>query len=383
MKISPVKTFRNKKFFLLFTPFLFIFSFLLLFSFNYPGRGYKLAAESIQKSCSNSKYKDSCYAEKFYNLSLSRPFSFTHGVLEELDKLDNTVSDCHFIAHSIALAEVIKNPEGWMSLFKTLDISECSNGFMHGIIEGRGRADKNFTINPDTAYAICKEIEINRPDKAYFDIHKNCIHTIGHLILVQEGGDVDKSVNICNALTEDSKLHCLIAVFMENLQQQNLRVHDIRNSLIFDDTGKKEEINRCRKYTGIASEACWQNISWLFNKVNEFNKNKLYEDCSNAPDELTLAKCYSWGASVMSLYRLSGKVSEKSIEGICDPLVGKKDSYMRCVKGVAGYVILANSKFLPDIKSFCSSLEEEYQGICFAEIGSSPATKDGIDLPVP
>jgi hypothetical protein len=113
---------------------------------------------------------------------------------------------------------------------------------MHGIIEGRGRADKNFTINPDTAYAICKEIEINRPDKAYFDIHKNCIHTIGHLILVQEGGDVDKSVNICNALTEDSKLHCLIAVFMENLQQQNLRVHDIRNSLIFDDTSKRKKL---------------------------------------------------------------------------------------------------------------------------------------------
>lgn len=333
----------------------------------------KKVAEEIYTLCQDRNPRDACYAGNFYTLAKSERFDFTHKVLVELRGIDKTVSDCHFIAHQIALSEVGSNPAGWMSLFKEFSPEECAGGFLHGVIEGYGRTDSSFTITGDTLSEVCREVEKIHSEKGDFEIYRGCVHTMGHLLLVQEDGNVDKAVKICLSLPENSVLACSFGVFMENLQRQNLKAHGVRNSIVFDNKTKSEETDRCGQYSGIVSEACWQNISWFFNKINNYDQGALYEDCKKAPTGIAVSRCYTWGASVIGLYRLSEQIQAKDLTGLCDPLKNNQEFFNRCLKGVVSYLLLANSAFFDDVQNFCQGLEERDKNVCLSELKNASA----------
>jgi hypothetical protein len=338
----------------------------------------KKVAASIHSSCFSNIRRDECYSKNFFNLTKTGSFTFSRKVLSELETIDSTVKDCHFIAHQIALAEVIKKPERWMNLFEEFSPQECSRGYMHGIIEGHQRADPSFKINSVTISEICTDIEMFYSEAGSYDIFRNCVHTMGHLLLVQERGNVEGAVNLCLGMEEKIRYPCSFGVFMENLQRQNLQAHGIPGRTAFNSSAKEAEIKRCKGYSALAADACWENISWLFNKINNYDPEKLIDDCRNAQSESALSKCYSWGSNVIALYRLSGQLEEKDIDGICDALNFQEGIFNECIEKTVYYLIVANKSMQPYVWDFCSKLQGSSREVCFKQLETS--LKDSIGL---
>jgi hypothetical protein len=103
----------------------------------------------------------------------------------------------------------------------------CGSGYYHGILEQSllGKSDEEAKALTET---ICAAPEIRRTEF----IHFQCVHGLGHGLMIHTGYDLPRSLGDCELLvTQWEKESCRGGVFMENSQSS----YGVRSKWLKDD----------------------------------------------------------------------------------------------------------------------------------------------------
>ena len=318
----------------------------------------KKIAESFKRQCQTDK-SIRCFGLLFNNFSKKHSFEQSYNVLNELKQISPQTKVCHTLAHAIATEEVTKNPSQWEDVFTQLPFEECSYGYIHGILEGKYRSDPNFKITAALIDRICNSQVVNRKNTAG---KKSCSHGFGHILIVQQEGDVETSLNICRKTSKEIQYHCFGGVFMENIIKEDLAEHEIDHLPILNKEYLNTQKKYCNSFLNPEQTACWERIAIIISPIMNSSKEDSIRYCLEAKTEVAQNECIMSVLGTIVVAEL--KKGEKSIDmNICDYYESDK-LYKECIKKVETNIILSAVEFEPIVRDFCNNLKVPYNTVC-------------------
>ena len=155
-----------------------------------------------------------CFEQAFANVSFRQGPQVALKLLERKSAKDDQIeSDCHRITHAIgggALEHYNGDPGKALAKGSTF----CASGYYHGILERSLLGEPREAIGP-ISQKICSDKSITRSDF----IHFQCVHGLGHGLMIYTGYELPASLEYCDGLeTEWERESCRGGVFMENSQ---------------------------------------------------------------------------------------------------------------------------------------------------------------------
>ncbi len=315
--------------------------------------------QSVYDSCKELTGKEQCYGKAFANLTKQTDMKYAFLVLRELQKKDTEARGCHFIAHSISIAETEKDPSKWKDVMNIAP-QDCSYGAAHGALEAYSATKSDGRLSEEEVLTVC-----NNPDT------NNCTHILGHLLLVMNYDDISKSTLGCNGLPHNdrAKFECLTGVFMERITGINLETHGLATKEALNWSARVPELEKlCRMQTGTESIACWKEIVHaVLIKVGN-NPQKLVNFCETAPRDIETKECIDHALGILASV---DNFVLKQMHHICEVEVKDSTFKNRCYAGLVGATISTIPAQIPDAVAFCSSIPSPYQKDCFTILGNS------------
>lgn len=361
-----VKANMKTRFLLLINVFLIamtIFSSFKIFAGNTTSINPPKEAERMAFLCLNNNHKQICYEEQLSQLLAQKGVLATQETLNALQEVDQDSRSCHALAHKIARLAVRQNPSDWKNLLSKVNPNMCGGGFMHGIIEAHTGDDPSFTISATTINEIC------RAESPFW--FSQCIHTFGHIALLQTEGDVPSALPICDSLPKDDSSECFNGLFMEDSFKNNLLEHGFVKSASDPSKDKKrfnEVFKRCIQYGGSTGIGCWSDLGPIFDEYYKYDYQKVYDACQKADEEVERKSCYFKAIGYLVIYP-EINTAERLLP-ICSPyLLQDKNTYKRCTIYLSASFVYNSPNFTAHANTFCSTLSSEYQEDCFKAIG--------------
>lgn len=322
---------------------------------------YESAAIKMASNCKGTSGKEPCYIKEFNSVTREKGFTFAENTLYALQNFDPALRHCHVISHEISKIATRANPSLWQDLIASVNVDTCGGGFLHGILEAHIGDDPDFTINDQTVPEICGND---------YRVHKDrsCTHLLGHLILVQEEGDVEKGAAVCSQIN-DANLseECYTGVFMEDSFKTSLFDHGLAELPVRDEARMIRQTQRCLKYTGVAGNGCWIDLAEIYNEFYNYDPLKVYESCYKAPAGQMGQKCYLKAAILMAVSPNYDNV--ENMVGICEVYDGQPALYQKCNYFALSALTHYSIKFTSRGVKLCSNIAESDRRSCFEELG--------------
>jgi hypothetical protein len=198
---------------------------------------------------------------------------------------------------------------------------------------------------------------------------KVCPHAIGHMILVQEEGDLDSSINICKNVKDRFRIDCYLGIFMENTLRDNLSEHGIAQKINWD--GKNLLILRssCLKYLDQKiSSACLQGITPAVATIFQNNLPGLKNFCKSLPKS-EQKMCLYRGIGEISLWNHGANVSA-DLRAYCNNFT-TPDDYHICTEAVGFYFVSSRPEQTKDLITFCKSANFNEKENCLGKLAAN------------
>lgn len=315
-------------------------------------------ASILYEKCAKQLRWQNCYADRFEILIKNNSFKNTNSILQSLKTSDKRLHNCHSLAHIIAKGELNKSPDDWPALAKKVDAYDCANGYVHGMLEGLLLSNK-IDLTTDSLSNFCDQA------KEYLggdenDALINCYHNIGHLLMLESGGEIESSLNICSGFsTSMNKYFCYSGIFMEEFIRDGLSDHGIKSKIVFNEENTKKEEQICRKYEGEVAKACWREIVTMYRALAKNTPAQVFKYCSNSNNNIYQDECYSYGLYLMIT---SSNLADTTLDQLCLPLKEREESYKYCIK--MQIIALADSDLNRNKASSICSNTEKFQTYC-------------------
>lgn len=293
------------------------------------------SAKAFVATCSKEGDRAACYEREVPALYSTVPVANIFSVIREIRKSDSSYQFCHVLAHKIGERVVAEDPERWINAIP-LNPSDglCSNGFIHGVVGGRFRAEvlDDATLQkllPDFKRA-CEPHDDWKPsqlDKAI------CYHGLGHLYDFITDANLNKALSLCEeTTTEQFRRVCHEGVFMQIYQPlepddylmiERMSVKPTKTTVrtfcasfkdseyvgaclreswpyfrqdILDHGGAK---SFCSGQPGLIEESrCYESISAIVGRMSLGNSQKAAKACDSFPSERQEV-CYSTSAQAV------------------------------------------------------------------------------------
>ncbi len=322
----------------------------------------KTIAGNLAQVCEKEN-SDFCYGREFRELARTHDMQWTRRVLAALQTEDPRTLHCHVIAHYIGATEVEKDPMQWQSLLASIDPQACLGGFFHGIFEARMRLDPTFEIAGNQIPSICGNLT------STYSLG-SCAHALGHLILVEAGGDVTKAVENCRGATSEFSAMCFGGVFMEYTVKGNLQAHDLGKQVSWDINLAQETEKLCRSYAGEPAMACWGELGHVYAAINDDKAPMAFSLCEEAPSLEARKNCY-----MMAIEKIAVTAkNDDQLVGLCDPY-SKTDSgiFQECIQRVVTTLLKSSVEYAKRAENFCANLKS-FNRTCFDAIAQELTT---------
>lgn len=318
-------------------------------------------AQNIAKNCESEKYPEQCFAQEFKKLTEKTTTAYSKEVLFALQEIAPQSRGCHLIAHYISGVEARRNPENWLGLLSQQDANTCTGGFIHGILEVHAGTDPNFKLTASQFPIICGQLP------AQGDARRSCFHNLGHILLVDELNSIPKAVSTCNEIAMPlAKNECLSGVFMENLTRLNIRNHGLGETIPWDRKRAAEIEILCKEYSGLAAQACWKEISYVYAAANNTEPSKVFADCNKAPTEKARTSCYIYGVGNMVAFTT---FDPARLNEVCLVYDETNPLFKTCMNQMIGSMIASSAKYNDRVTSLCTNAPLWYREECFKQIG--------------
>jgi mono/diheme cytochrome c family protein len=154
-----------------------------------------------------------CLEQAFGNLAYERGPQPALATFDARMREDQTVeANCHRIAHMIGAAS-LEHFDGSVGKAFAGGSASCWSGYYHGVLERAfaGVPDARVT---SVARTLCSDGDIRR----ITFIAYQCVHGLGHGLMIYTDYDLRRSLRICDALDGSwDQVSCTGGVFMENI----------------------------------------------------------------------------------------------------------------------------------------------------------------------
>ena len=164
------------------------------------------------EDCEGSDFK--CLEQAFANIA------YEDGPDAALDKFDEDIktpgpieSDCHRIAHAIG-AGALSHYDGNVGQAFVAGRASCTSGYYHGILERAFLGVPQSQLGA-SANEFCSSPEVRKTEFIAYQ----CVHGLGHGLMIYTGYDLPESLKTCDKLSNGwDATSCTGGVFMENYQ---------------------------------------------------------------------------------------------------------------------------------------------------------------------
>ena len=155
-----------------------------------------------------------CVEQVFGNIAYNDSPDEALRLVEEKMRTDGAVQgDCHRIVHMIGSAALARYDGNVGRAFSEGD-STCWSGYYHGILERSFYGATSVDELSDRARGVCEDQGIRRTTWLAYQ----CVHGLGHGLMINSGYDLPLSLKICDRLGTDwDQTSCTGGVFMENI----------------------------------------------------------------------------------------------------------------------------------------------------------------------
>jgi hypothetical protein len=179
----------------------------------HPAAGPFAVDDTTIPDCSDQGDKRRCLEQAFGNLAYRTSGKWALAVMAARgEKQPDVSADCHRIAHTIGAA-VLAREKGDTATALAEGDSTCWSGFYHGLLERALAPARSADELGDLLATLCDPHGKKWPQ---FTLYQ-CLHGIGHGLMLRTGNALDASLELCGRLPDQwSRQSCHGGVFMES-----------------------------------------------------------------------------------------------------------------------------------------------------------------------
>lgn len=364
---------KNKKIILLSLALVGAF-FYYVFFFNgnilaFKNAKYDYFAKKITAICAKETNRPVCYDREIPKI-LKKGYVTMEGAFEVTSKIqgsDRVYLYCHILGHELSDIETQKDPSKWLDVITRCPTLACNNGCAHGAVMRRFKGSEVLSdsqlaeLTPELGIA-CEPRGAWKPTELERSM---CYHSIGHLGLYITDANIEKSLNLCKAVTikNDGRSYyqtCVMGIFM--LVFQSLDKDD--EALVVKIKPTKEKVvDFCSKYSGLENVAC-RTESWPY-FYDEFRKPEgLIKFCDFAEGEYFRQWCFDTGIRGSLTRDMLQTDGVESVANYC--LALPSDMKARCFASVANSWVQDEPHYITDSIALCKAGEKYgFDEVCY------------------
>ncbi len=262
-------------------------------------------AVQMTSLCNVGRDHTVCYEREVPKLFPKYSIPLIFDVIRNIRKRDQSYQFCHVLAHKLGEKIVAQDPDRWMQAMP-LNPSDglCSNGFTHGVIGGRFRAN---VLTDDALDALLpdfrKACEAHDNWKPTPSIQATCYHGLGHLYVYITDAHLHKALSLCARTTDTSHGDygqvCREGVFMQIYQP--LEPDDF---LMIEQMPVRPATSTIRQFCSSYNEdprdegACLRE-SWPFSRISIMNGTGVAAFCAHQPNAKEEYNCYRSATAII------------------------------------------------------------------------------------
>jgi hypothetical protein len=154
-----------------------------------------------------------CFEQAFGNVAFRTSGKEALALMAERSAAElDVAANCHRIAHTIGAA-VLAREDGDAATALAEGDSTCWSGFYHGLLERALAPARSVTELSRLIQSLCDPEGKEWPTFT----HYQCLHGLGHGLMLRTGNALDASLDLCTRLRDDwSRQSCDGGVFMES-----------------------------------------------------------------------------------------------------------------------------------------------------------------------
>ena len=164
--------------------------------------------------CLESGQSSKCYEQAFANIAYEKGPKESLKLFDEAIKTPGPIeTNCHRIVHAIG-AGALAHYDGNVGKAFVNGSASCTSGYYHGILERSFLGIEENELGP-ASRRFCAGPQIRTSEFIAYQ----CVHGLGHGLMIYTGYDMPLSLKTCDRLANDwDRSSCTGGVFMENLQ---------------------------------------------------------------------------------------------------------------------------------------------------------------------
>ncbi|MBA2359557.1 MAG: cytochrome c [Actinobacteria bacterium] len=291
-----------------------------------------------------------CRRQAFGNIAFREGPKPALDLFEEKQKDDSAVeSDCHRIAHTIGSAS-LQHFDGSVAGALSAGRATCWSGYYHGVVEHAFNGTRRPALG-EKSRSICVGDDIRRTSFIAYQ----CVHGLGHGLMIHTGYDLPESLRVCDELSTDwDQTSCHAGVFMENVSSSyGIKSKWLRdNDLIYPCNFVKE---RHKLY-------CYLMATSRILAANGYDWKKTVATCHES-DEGWVATC------MQSLGRDASGTTRQNTTRILEICSLAKGMARECVYGAARDIV-SNDAGPKRAIPLCEGSPQSMRAYCFEGIGT-------------
>ena len=291
-----------------------------------------------------------CFEQAFANVSFRQGPQAALKLLERESATDDQIeSDCHRITHAIG-AGALEHYNGDPGKALAKGSTFCASGYYHGILERSLLGEPREAIGPITQ-EICSDKSITRSDF----IHFQCVHGLGHGLMIYTGYELPTSLEYCDGLDTDwSRDSCYGGVFMENSQSS----YGTKSQWLKDD----DLLYPCDWVAAKHKYQCYLIQLAHIGPAVGFDWKKVSATCRQAEDDYIDVCFQSMGREI------SGQERHRSDDILADCSAAAAEE-RECIYGAARDVTY-NDAGPARAKVLCNTAAKAFRAYCWEGIGT-------------
>jgi hypothetical protein len=299
-------------------------------------------------SCSDA----ACWEQAFGNLSYDEGPKAALKMFDEKIASDRAVeSDCHRIAHTIGSAALVRYKGNVAQAFSQ-GSSSCWSGYYHGILE---RALIGARTKAELATAVrglCDDPGVRRTTFIYYQ----CVHGIGHGLMIRSGLNLPLSLSICEELaTAWDQTSCDGGVFMENFNTS----YGVKSPYLRDN----DSVYPCNAVKERHKLYCYLQITDRILSLTGYDWKKTSATCATVEKDWRATCFQSYGRSASGTARLDAS----ELVRLCNIPTGQWRS--ECIYGAVRDIV-SNDAGATRAGKFCTMLDASLRSRCFNGAGT-------------
>jgi mono/diheme cytochrome c family protein len=295
-----------------------------------------------------------CLEQAFGNLTYNEGPEVALARLEKDSAANAAIQgNCHRIAHRMGSAALSRYKDKVAPAF-IAGTPICASGYYHGIIERAFLGQPTDKLDV-VARQLCTDSEITSQKFLFYQ----CIHGLGHGLMIYTGYDLPGSLKTCDSLKVDfEQVSCSGGVFMENFNSS----YGVKSKYL----RANDPIYPCNKAAERHKAQCYGLVTANLLTRTGYDQRATAEGCRRSePDWVGI--CFeSFGRDVSGIAQKSASKAIASCR-----LAGKNEG--DCLYGVAREIVNSDAAGERGAR-FCGKVDKRHRKRCFSGVGSVMAS---------